>query len=114
MTYDHAMNGAVLLDPKPTIWQCPMCDARHTTDDPRVARRTHPCPNAGGIDIPMQRADRHGIIGHRHHVALIERGDYIGDEMVQHGPTMAVQSYRPDGSYDTTVFAPTGYTRPME
>ena len=67
----------------------------------------HPCGEHGGIDVPLQLADRHGIIGEAQTLEVVERGDWIGTEQVQHGGAMAVHSKRPDGSYDTVVFAAT-------
>lgn len=59
----------------------------------------------GGVDIPMQAADRYGISGERHHIELIERGDYLRGERPDHGGIMAVHANRSDGSHDTVVFA---------
>lgn len=74
----------------------------------------HRCPEHNGIEVPLQEADRHGIVGLANHVETVERGDYIGDEQLQHGSVMAVHSKRPDGSHDTVVFAPTSTGRATE
>lgn len=71
----------------------------------------HQCSAHGGVDIPLQQANRYGLIGPAHSIALVDRGDYVGRERVQHGGTMAVHARRPDGSHDTTVFAPTAAGR---
>lgn len=108
------MTAPVLLTPPPALWECPQCSKRYQTSDPRVAHKTHTCPEMNGLSVPLQRADRHGIVGERQHIRPVERGDYIRDERVQHGGTMAVHSERSDGSHDTVVFAPTAYNRPTE
>lgn len=108
------MTAPVLLQPPPVTWECPTCAKRYQTTDPRVATKTHPCPDLGGLSVPLQRADRYGVIGERHHIRPVERGDWIGDEAVAHGGTMAVHAERGDGSHDTVVFAPTAYNRPSD
>ena len=103
MTYHDPMD--------PTqVWECPGCGLRKRTTNPRTTSVTHPCPRHHLIDVPLQRADRHGIIGTPHHIRLIDRGDWIGSDLVQHGGTMAVHAERPDGSHDTIVFPPTATT----
>jgi hypothetical protein len=64
--------------------------------------------------VPMQEAGRHGLLHRAHHIVHVPRGDYIRGETVgrdqQHG-IMAAHAYRPDGSHDTVVFAPTATSR---
>lgn len=89
------------------VWECPSCGFRKRTTQPGAITPMHPCSEHDGLDIPLQQAGRHGTVGPAHKIKVIERGDWVGAEQVQHGGIMAVHSYRPDGSHDTVVFAPT-------
>ena len=105
MNYDHRMMRPILDSTR--MWECPGCGHRKQTTNPKTVSVTHPCPEHGGVSVPLQLADRHGIIGEVHDIALVEREDYIGDEVVPHGGTMAVHARRPDGSHDTIMFVGT-------
>lgn len=98
----------VLLEPPVRVYECPSCGHRQTSR--ALLGVIHSCPQLGGITAPMQLADRYGIIGDAAHHRLVERGDWIAGEAVQHGGVMAVHTERPDGSHDTLVFAPTART----
>ncbi len=89
-------------------WECRhgMCNAWATTYDAAIPH--HSCRYAGGLTIPLVRADR------SEEVRLVEREDYVGDELVQvrrdtGRPVMAVERRRDDG-IDTSVYAPTART----
>jgi hypothetical protein len=98
------VQGGQLLQPRATLWGCPSCGGRDRTTEPEPHSRMHSCPALAGLTVPMVPA---GVVAeHRR----IERGDYVGSELVQVDedgrPWMAVQTVRDDG-YDTTVYAPT-------
>lgn len=92
-------SGAVLLEKH---WECPNCDSAAVTRDAKVPM--HLCPKLGGLMVALVPA------GQKCKVEAVERGDYVGQELVQtdgHGrPVMAVLTTRDDGQ-DCTVFAPT-------
>lgn len=96
--------GGVLLNASPTRWECPSCNGRDVTTEPRPHSRMHSCPGQGGLTVPMVQA------GTRAEHQRIEREDYVGRELVQTDdngrPWMAVRTMRDDG-YDTTVYSPT-------
>lgn len=85
-------------------WECPNCDATDVTKTPGVHSRFHSCRGLRGLTAPMVPA------GTRAKVEAVERGDWVGGELVQtdcHGrPVMSVVTTRDDGT-DCTVFAPT-------
>lgn len=96
-----------LLDPK-KYWECPSCHFRQITHDPRPTTQLHACRSHNGVAIPLVQV--HPDKGapkllHR----IVERGDYVNGEQglrydANGRPIMAVQTERPDGSYDTHVF----------
>lgn len=98
------MVNAVLLQAPEQHWECPNCNFKQVTHevDPHV--RFHPCGGLKGISAPMVPA------GTKAKVEAIERGDYIGKEMVQTNrdgtPIMSVVTTRDDGQ-DCAVYAPT-------
>lgn len=62
----------------------------------------------GGLQVPYQEADRHGVVGARLHLRAVQRGDMSnGDELPNKAGVMAVHAVRPDGSHDTYAYAPT-------
>lgn len=99
-----SMTGAVLLAPRVQRWECPNCTTTDVTTEQRPHTRMHPCPGLKGLTAPMVPA------GTRAKVEAVERGDYVGGELVQTDgegrPWMAVVTTRDDGQ-DCTVLAPT-------
>lgn len=87
-------------------WHCPNCPATDTTKGLAAnAVRFHPCPGLCGLTAPLLRAAVDAK------VEPVERGDYVGGELVQTDddgrPWMAVRTTRADGSNDLAVLAPT-------
>jgi hypothetical protein len=68
----------------------------------------HPCRGLSGFSVPYARVDGTDLRGVTHRV--IEREDYIGDEVVQLDgdgrPVMAIHTEHGDG-FDSHVYAPT-------
>lgn len=83
-------------------WACPSCDAAARTVDSKTPM--HPCKGLAGLLAPLVPA------GQRAKHTAVERGDWIGRELVQFDangrPMMSVQT-ETDDSLSTTVFAPT-------
>lgn len=86
-------------------WACPNCSQTDMTDDPRPHTRYHTCMGLRGLTAPFVEA------GSKTKVVAHDREDYVGNEIVPtdaYGrPVMSITTERPDGSNDTTVFAPT-------
>lgn len=84
-------------------WKCPNCTATDVTHEPRPHSRFHACRGLRGLVAPMVPA------GTRCKVEAVERGDWVGKELVQvdgNGrPVMAVVTTRDDGQ-DCAVLAP--------
>lgn len=105
MTYAGVMT---YNPPIERFWECPLqCGTRKRTVKGGTITVTHQCPERGGLDVPLQAAGRHGLIGRPHHVVHVPRGDYTNGDLIHPSGRMAVHAYRPDGSHDTVVFAPT-------
>ncbi len=85
-------------------WTCPNCTNVEVTNDHRPHTRFHACRGLRGLTAPMVPA------GTRCKVHAIERGDWVGKELVQTDgngrPVMAVETVRDDGT-DLIVLAPT-------
>lgn len=84
-------------------WYCPNCDSTARTFDSKLPH--HPCrKTALGLMVPLVQK------GLAAKVEAVERGDFIGSELVQTDangrPVMSVVVTRDDGM-DTTVYAPT-------
>jgi len=83
-------------------WSCPNCKTQAVTHD--SATPFHACKGLSGLSVALVPA------GAKVRVSLVERGDYIGAEqgirMHKGRPIMATKIERPDGSYDSTVYAP--------
>lgn len=88
-------------------WTCQFC--WYTEQTPKlalapgeVATRFHPCPAQGGLTTPLKPA------GVRCEVRPVQRGDYVGAELVQRGrqgqTPMAFETIRDDGN-DVAVLA---------
>lgn len=99
---------AVLLAPSHE-YDCGFCSYRE--EAPPVAvpagaivQRFHPCPGQGWLKVPLRPA------GIRCEVRPVERGDYVGRDLVQRGTDgqvpMAFVTVRDDG-LDCAVLAPT-------
>lgn len=92
-------------------WWCPLqCPTHRKTTEPGVITPMHQCPERGGLDVPLQQGNRYGL-KKRNHVELVSRGDYMNGALWHRDDTgrrgiMAAHLHRPDGSFDTTVFAP--------
>lgn len=87
------------------VWECPggRCTTKARTTAPGASAPPHQCRGMAGLVVPMVRE------GTRAEARPVERGDYIGNEVVQTDadgrPVMAVQTIRDDGE-DATVYAP--------
>lgn len=84
-------------------WQCPRCAAAARTVDDKIPM--HQCPGLRGLMVPLVAEGTK--VEHR----VVEREDYIGDDLVQLDdsgrPVMAVVTQHEDGHEDRTVYAPT-------
>lgn len=84
-------------------WECPNCELKQVTHEAQPHTRFHACRGLRGLTAPMVPA------GTRCKVEAVERGDYVGKEMVQTNaegrPVMAVRTTRDNGT-DVAVFAP--------
>jgi hypothetical protein len=93
----------VLLLPEQR-WSCPNCTATDVTRDAEPHTRFHSCRGLRGLTAPMVPA------GTSCKVEAVERGDYVGAELVQTDaegrPVMSVVTTRDNGT-DCAVFAPT-------
>lgn len=87
-------------------WSCPNCDAAAHTVDAKVP--WHDCRGLAGLHVALIAE------GTKAKVEAIERGDWVGRELVQTDgngrPVMAVQTTRDDG-IDLAVYAPTATAR---
>jgi hypothetical protein len=99
---------AALLDRVPLLsreqrWECPNCTLTQVTREAQPHTRFHPCKGLKGLTAPMVPA------GTRCKVEAVERGDWVGKELVQTDgegrPVMAVVTTRDDGQ-DCAVLAP--------
>ena len=97
------MHSTPLLS-RTTDWWCPNCSAVDRTTEARPHTRMHQCHGKAGMLMPMVEK------GVQAKVELVERGDYVGDELVRvdgNGrPWMAAVTTGEDGQ-DVAVFAPT-------
>lgn len=95
---------AVLLQPPEHRWKCFACEVTSTTRETSPHSRLHPCRGARGLLVPMVPASTRGRL------TLVERGDYVGGELVQVDgegrPTAFAVIERPDGQ-DVVAYAPT-------
>lgn len=82
-------------------WLCPNCPSAAITRDGKTPM--HPCRGLAGLMVPLVPE------GVRCKVEAVERGDYIGAELVQTDrngrPVMAAVTTRDDGQ-DCAVYAP--------
>ena len=85
-------------------WSCPNCTATDVTHEPRPHTRFHACRGLRGLTAPMVPA------GTDCKVEAVERGDYVGRELVtadgEGRPVMSIVTTRADGSNDCAVLAP--------
>jgi hypothetical protein len=86
------------------LWECPNCDATHVTHESEPHTAFHVCRGLRGLTAPFIPA------GTKAKVEAVERGDYVGQDMVQTDgegrPVMAVVTTRDEGQ-DCAVYAPT-------
>lgn len=84
-------------------WTCPNCDYTHVTHTHRAHTVMHACKGLRGLRAPMVAA------GTRCSMQAVERGDWVGKELVQTDatgrPYMSVVTTRDDGQ-DCAVLAP--------
>jgi hypothetical protein len=84
-------------------WTCPNCTFTDVTREQTPHTRFHACRGLRGLTAPMVPA------GTSCKVEAVERGDWVGREMVQTDgegrPVVAVQTIRDDGT-DVAVYAP--------
>lgn len=84
-------------------WECPNCDQTDVTREHRPHSRFHKCAGLNGLTAPFVAA------GTRCKVEAVERGDWVGKELVQTDddgrPFMAIVTTRDDGQ-DCAVLAP--------
>ncbi len=101
------LSGGVVLRRR---WHClgKGCDSAAVTVDAKTPM--HPCRAVGGLMVPLVPE------GTRGKIEAVERGDWVGRELVQTDadgrPVMAVVTTREDGQ-DCTVYPPTatGFVR---
>ena len=97
------MTDAFILSPE-RHWECPNCDVTHVTRESQPHTPFHSCRGLRGLTAPFVPA------GQRAKVETVERGDWVGQEMVQTDgegrPVMATITTRDDGQ-DCTVYAAT-------
>ena len=93
----------VLLTPEHR-WECPNCTTTHVTHETQPHTPFHICSGLQGLTAPFVAA------GLKAKVEAVERGDYVGRELVQTDgdgrPVMSVITTRDDGQ-DCAVLAPT-------
>lgn len=98
---------ALILDPSKR-WECPSCHHRHITHEPRPHVPMHPCPALHGLTAPYVELTGDELDPRAQRHRLVERDDYVGDEVVQTDsrgrPVMALITDRADGSNDCTVY----------
>lgn len=97
-----------LLNAQPVRWVCPNCDVSgYTPPLPPGQSQYHNCPGLHGLSAPLVPE------GSDVKVEAHEREDYLGGDVQPAGNDgkvyMNVRVTRADGSYDTTVFAPTAH-----
>jgi hypothetical protein len=103
---------AVVLEVPEKRWECPSCQRQLVTRTASITSELHRCPMQAGMIVPfVEVVSNAGIPKHSMRHVVIERGDYIGEEIgVRHDESgkavMAVHTERADGSHDTHVFAP--------
>lgn len=93
-------------------WVCPNCPVTSVTHlklrPGQSAQEMHNCAGLAGLIAPMV------LEGVRCKVEAVERGDYVGDEMVRYDgngrAVMAVRTVRDDG-IDCAVLAPAAVVR---
>jgi len=86
------------------VWVCPNgCPTVDVTQRADVHQKVHQCSAMSGLMVPLVE------MGQNVKVTVVEREDYLGDEVVttdENGrPIMAVVTTRDDGE-DRLVFAP--------
>lgn len=93
----------VVLAPPEHRWECSRCDHTAVTYEARHHSQFHSCAGLRGLTAPMTPA------GERVKVSMIEREDFIADEVVtlddEGRPAMAIEVEYEDHS-DVSVFAP--------
>lgn len=89
-------------------WECPNCTSTHVTREARPHTPFHSCSGLRGLTAPFVPA------GTDCKVEAVERGDWVGKELVQADgegrPVMAVVTTRNDGQ-DCAVLAPCATAR---
>lgn len=89
-------------------WACPNCNLTEVTHESSPHTRFHACGGLKGLTAPMVPD------GLKCKVEAVERGDYVGKEVVQTDgegrPIMAVVTTRDDGN-DVAVLAPCAVAR---
>lgn len=97
-----ACMSAVILKPPEQHWVCPNCDLTAVTHMARPHTEFHNCRGLLAMSVPMV------LDGTKAKVELVERGDYVGTDIVQLDPNgkpwMAAVTTRDDGQ-DNTVYA---------
>lgn len=89
-------------------WECPNCEFKDVTYEANPHTRFHNCRGLRGLSAPMVPE------GTKAKVESVERGDYVGKEMVQTDgegrPIMSIVTTRDDGQ-DCVVLAPAAGVR---
>ena len=91
-----------VLEPRARFFKCPSCDITERSYLDKSP--DHRCKELKGLTVPLERTEYPNNEATTRH-KLIEREDYIGKSGGHR--IMASQLERPDGSYDTNVYAPT-------
>lgn len=93
----------VILRPPQRRWECPNCDNSHLSPPGEHRTPYHPCRGLRGLSAPYVSA------GMKAKVHTVERGDWVGRELVQVDgegrPVMAIVTTHDDGQ-DCAVLAP--------
>lgn len=89
-------------------WSCPNCDATHVSHEAQPHTPFHLCKGLRGLSAPYVPD------GTRCKVIAVERGDWVGRELVQADgegrPVMSIVTVRDDGQ-DCAVLAPCATAR---
>lgn len=109
------MTRAHLLTAPERRWQCPSCDRQHVTREARPHTPMHTCSALNGLATPFVEVRGDALAKHSVRHVVVEREDYVGNELVQTDntgrPVMALRTERADGSNDARVFAPTAHVK---
>lgn len=103
--------STLLLEAPIRRWQCPDCGRQHVTQEARVHTPLHNCTAHALFLTPFVEVHGAELSKKDGVLRFTEREDFISSEIVRTDaegrPQMAIDTVRPDGSYDRAVYAPT-------